>query len=408
MKDKKHVVIVTTWFPPMQSVAVNRMVAFAKYLNKDKFRVTIVSVNNGTTTDKSKLYDCNVVRCSKKQLINLPEFRSTDSKSLHKFKVILKLMLLFLNHDSLRNWKKEVFKQLNFIHREEKIDVIISSFSPAAPHEVVSDFLENESEIKWIADMRDEMSSNNSLKGKKQKEFIKLEKKIDLRASGVTTVSYPIVEYLRDVFPSIKRIVEVRNGFDHSLKINKTIKNDVFVMTYAGSFYGTRKPDTFFKALLNCENYLPQQWKIVFVGTAKNFSVPKIFEKNVEFIPKVSQEESIFYMSKSDVNLIIQPNEARKGIFTGKIFDYASVEKPILAVIDTQDVAAKLIKDLRIGEVAEFDDIEEIGMCLRKLINSWKAEERYNFDVEGVKKLHRKHQVRKMENLIKELLNEVI
>ena len=32
--SKKHIVLVTTWFPPRNSVAVNRMWAFANILTK--------------------------------------------------------------------------------------------------------------------------------------------------------------------------------------------------------------------------------------------------------------------------------------------------------------------------------------------------------------------------------------
>ena len=42
--------------------------------------------------------------------------------------------------------------------------------------------------------------------------------------------------------------LEVRNGFDHELKAFDHF-NPVFTFTYAGTFYGKRKPDTFFQAL---------------------------------------------------------------------------------------------------------------------------------------------------------------
>ena len=150
---------------------------------------------------------------------------------------------------------------------------------------------------------------------------------------------------------------------------------------------------------------MPKQWKIQFLGTSRNFDIPKNFSSHIEFISRVPQEESIAYMQNADVNIIIHPAEKRKGIFTGKLFDYASVGKPILAIIDKNDVAADLIKELNLGSVADFDNISEIEQGILQSISLWKNKETLSIDREGVKQLHRKFQVAKLTRLVEQILS---
>ena len=43
---KKHIILVTTWFPPANSVAVNRMEAFVRYFDKDVFEIDVVTLKS--------------------------------------------------------------------------------------------------------------------------------------------------------------------------------------------------------------------------------------------------------------------------------------------------------------------------------------------------------------------------
>ena len=110
-------------------------------------------------------------------------------------------------------------------------------------------------------------------------------------------------------------------------------------------------------------------------------------------------------MSESDINLLILPNNGRKGVFTGKLFDYLSVLKPILAIVDKKDVAATLINELNAGYVAEFDDIKEIEKMIILSVNNWVNKVHFDVDIDGVEKLHRKYQVKKLERLIDKILD---
>ena len=103
------------------------------------------------------------------------------------------------------------------------------------------------------------------------------------------------------------------------------------------------------------------------------------------------------------MNVLIQPPTGRMGVYTGKIFDYLSVSKPILAVVDKLDVGAQLINNLNAGYVADFSDIAEIEFQLKAAIEGWKNHQEIKPEKSEIIKLHRKHQVHKLNLLIQDL-----
>ncbi|MBK6527045.1 MAG: hypothetical protein IPG07_16765 [Crocinitomicaceae bacterium] len=123
---------------------------------------------------------------------------------------------------------------------------------------------------------------------------------------------------------------------------------------------------------LHKKNELPKNWKFICAGASRNFSIPPDFKKNVEILDRVSQTESLKLMASADLNILIQPPTGRMGVYTGKIFDYLSVNKPILAVVDKRDVGAQLINKLKAGYVADFGDIAEIEDQIKLAIDHWK------------------------------------
>ena len=105
---KKHIVLITTWFPPIQGVAVNRMWAFAKYLDKSKFDVTVLTLLEKNGMPQEVLDGCEIRRFPNNRLIQLPNFKSSDKKFRHYFKVALKLVLLKTQKDIYQSWRKTI------------------------------------------------------------------------------------------------------------------------------------------------------------------------------------------------------------------------------------------------------------------------------------------------------------
>lgn len=381
------------------------MLAFAKYLDHENYDVSIITISPDKHFHEDVEYQCTIYRLPNHSFLKVPEFTKKTSKVVHYFKVAKKLIVLKLKKNEYERWSKLALKKLVELDNEKKIDVLISSFAPAAPMEVCSKFKDTNEYAKWIVDMRDEMSQNPSNSEFLKDYYSKLEGEINNKAVGLVAVSLPIVNYFKELMPNLTYFEEVRNGYDDTPPSFPEV-NEKFTITYAGTFYGSRKPDTFFKALeqlIKSEDLLVSKLQIRFIGTPLNFTIPSVLQDAVEVIGRVSQEESMNYMAKSDVNLLVQPSWGRKGVFTGKIFDYIAVKKPILGLLDLEDVAAQLIKEEDLGIAVDFSEINEIKVAILSLYSRWKKG-KITLDT-SIEKHHRKEQVSKLNDLINKVVS---
>jgi hypothetical protein len=108
-------------------------------------------------------------------------------------------------------------------------------------------------------------------------------------------------------------------------------------------------------------------------------------------------------MQTMHANILIHPRTEMKGVYTGKLYDYLSVCRPVLGLVDNDDVAAELIRAMNAGYVAEFSSIEEIENEILHLFEDWRNNNLRIPDLEKVQLLHRKEGVKKLKNLINEL-----
>ena len=57
-------------------------------------------------------------------------------------------------------------------------------------------------------------------------------------------------------------------------------------------------------------------------------------------------DEALAILRQLDVLVMIHPT-GRRGVYTGKVFDYLASNKPILALFDPRDVVADLLAETR-------------------------------------------------------------
>ncbi len=403
MLTNKRIALITIWFPPQESVATNRMVAFAEFLSED-FQVEVFCLDqierSITWNDSTKVH-----YSSSNKLFERLKDKQSDGTFLHKLKVGTRVILSKFIRNPLSKWQKSTLKKLENSHKINPFDCIISSFSPQEAHLVAIEFKKKFPSIPWIADMRDEMSANPYIDATTKQTLEKVEKQVNEFADAVTSVSEPILIDFKKLLPKVQYFEEIRNGFNHQFirNLNDNEKNSVFTLGYFGTFYGAIKPNIFFKALSDLKKENLIEFEVHLVGVHSNFLIPKVIEKNVNIFPSSTYLNAIEHMSKSDCNVLINPGGKRKGIFTGKLFDYISVQKPVLAFVDKTDVAAKLIEEFDCGYIAEFDQLQENKNIILNAYEDWKQNKIKFASNEQVASLHRKEQVKKLAQLINKL-----
>ena len=394
--------LLTTWFPPKHGVAVNRMLGFARYMNPERTSLSVVTDAPEGAPKQEVVSGVAVIRVTTSGLLGKAAFKAGEPRLLHLMKVAWNIAYGFIAGPADRSWVRNSVSVLERIHAEHPIDVIISSYAPAGPHLLAASFLRLHPEVKWVADMRDEMSLNPHLSGRERRALRAVEVEVNRLASAVTSVSQPIVADFRRLLPDVRHVEEIRNGYDHELKFEYGF-NPVFTIAYSGSFYGLRKPTTFFKGLSVFLKRTSARVKIRFIGVHRNFSIPPELEPCCEFVATKKADEVVREMAAADANLLVLPVVEGKGAFSGKIFEYLSVQKPIIAVVDPSDVAAGLIRELNAGFVADFNDERDIADAIEGAYRLWTDKCVIGTDSQKIRSLHRRYSVERLEKLIDSL-----
>lgn len=404
MSESKHIALITTWFEPQQSVATNRMLAFAEFLSSTHEVCVFALLQEQKTTKWSDRV--TVHYASNGVITECLKDKQSDGFLLHLFKVGTRKILNVFDKNPLAKWQKSTLVKLNKINEEKPFDCIISSFSPEQAHLIAIGFKKVFPQIPWIADMRDEMSANPYLDAQTIRKLSEVEKDVNRYADALTSVSEPILSDFKLAMTQIQYFEEIRNGFNHNYQRDKSLseKNKVFTLGYFGTFYGKRKPHILMEALKQLSKEEPGfDFKFNIVGAHQNFAVPPEISEKVKLHEPVNYHEAIQKMASFDANIQIHPKSKQKGIYTGKLFDYISVQKPVIGLVDEDDVAAQLIREFDCGYIADFSDLAANKKILLQAFIDWKQNKIKFASDEQVKTLHRQKQVEKLNLLILKL-----
>ncbi len=403
--SKKQIFIVSVYFPPIISVASNRIFAFAKYLDKSEYNITVVTLLQSKKSNKIELPNVDIEYIINKQWIKRATFNKKYPYIIHKLRAVWNILLNIIGVNVSLSWEKQAFKYIDKNITDYQNAIIISSYPTAGPLNVASKIKQKHPEVKWITDLRDGILNNSSesfFSGKKTKE--NLEKNILINSDIIITVSNPILKYIEQKKLNINlKNYEIRNGFDFEYGNDGAFKN-IFTISYIGTFYGKITPHYFNKAIeLIIEKKLIPHLQINFIGVGGAVLIPTKLKNYISIIDKVPYNEAIEYMRNSDALLLVIPAGESKGVFSGKIFDYLGVMRPIIPLIDPIDVAAQLIRETGAGKVAEWNSIEEAVESILWTYKLWQKKEFPDFNVEIIKSCHRKYQIEKLNQIIKKL-----
>jgi glycosyltransferase involved in cell wall biosynthesis len=401
---KKQVIIITSYYPPIISVASNRIHSFAKYLDKNEFEVNVIFPFNGKVENND--HAVNVFPINNSSLFKYCSFDKNTNFFLHKSKALWNRFLMLLNVPHTGNFEKQAYKKAKEIIKPEADTIIISTSPYIETHFIAKKLKENFSKIRWIADLRDALSNNPYIPTNQLNMHHHIEDIILSYADAVSTVSLPIVKDLETKNDRKIPITEIRNGFDFEARLRFQF-NERFTLVYAGTFYANRTPETFFEALkLVLKEHQLSDLRLVFLGNTSGVKIPDELFAFVERYDKVPYNDAINIIQNADGLLLIHPPTAYRGVYTGKLFDYLGAMRPIIAVVDKTDVAAELIKDCNAGFVADFNDIDEIKTAITETYKLWLNKQTLAYNQELILMHHRAYQVKILEHLIRQLYNE--
>jgi glycosyltransferase involved in cell wall biosynthesis len=346
-----NILFLAYYYPPIKSIACVRTEAISRELENQGFSVRIItSINNKKSFDDGKIYRVSHIKRNKsKNKI----FRWLTKKVNKYFSGLLNFPDMFVD------WIPLVYKKACKIIEVEEIDVIISTASPYSSH-VIASMLKRKYKIPWIADFRDLWTQNCVYNHGKTRYRIEqlFEKYILKSADCLTTVSKPLCESLKMLHK--KKVIEITNGFTEiDLNEYKIQSKLPLLIIFAGNIWKNYKFEyqMFFSVLselIKSEMIDESRIQIEFYGEFSN-GEKLINLYSIESIVKLrgSVDRSIIIqkLAEADVLLFFAWTDLLfPGIYSGKIFEYISVKRPIISIGGIPgDVVPELLETTEVG-----------------------------------------------------------
>jgi glycosyltransferase involved in cell wall biosynthesis len=377
----KKVLIITYYWPPAGGPGVHRILRFANCLPEFNWQPIILTVKKPTAPaiDQSLIEtihpDIKVIKTDtfepfsfykmllgikqSNQLSNTILDKETNNNFKNRFSKFIRANIFI--PDARIGWLPFAFKKGIDILKTEKVDLIFST-SPPPSTQLIAKLLAQKSGVKWIADFRDPWTDYYKVQDlprlKIVKDFdLKLEKSVLRQADQITTVS----ENIQQLFSqkAVNNYHVIATGVQ---KIPQTtLKTNHFIIMFIGHLSRFQNPIVFLDMIRNLPDYLKASIEIIFIGNIyegfkeifKHYPDIKITIK--DYLP---YQELIQFAQQANLLLSLYQRGTvyNKGYVSLKIFDYLSLQKPILALGEKGSVADQILKDTKAGKLFDYND----------------------------------------------------
>lgn len=377
---KKNLLIISYSYPPSNAPAAQRPYALAKYIDKSKYNVSVITCSN---PDSSLGFDQNfnpelegvsLIKIKTKIGSNVSDFRNASMKTGSKksdLKTYLKkiaksLFGYFVFPDKGIFWENNVLKYLkDSPELLESADIIFSTSPLFTNHRIGLKIKKQYPDKIWIADIRDfhyiEVNSQN--KSFKNSLHKSLEKSVLDKADKIVFIS----SAMRDVYVNhyshlANKMNYVYNGYDPAdfADINAgKVNDDKLTVFYAGSFYkGQRSPIPLLRLLDKSFDDGLISPKDVIINIAGNFEQELAEEAKqftayncIHFLGNLPRSQVLEMMPKATFLWLIVANKITH--YTGvpiKFYEYLAAKRPILNFAPNISEPTKIIGEMNLGE----------------------------------------------------------
>lgn len=340
----RTVLVIAYYFPPEGGPAVQRTLKFVKYLKLYGYQsVVITSKHFAKIIDKSLLKDIPL-----------------ETKIYRLFDIgaalpgIIRKLIYGKNYiDKQQVWSTTTKYFAGKIIRKNKIDIIFSTTPPHSAN-LLAAYLSNKYNLPWVADFRDEWTRDpNFGKQKNKNHLITLEENTLRKANAISTVTLKGKDNFAKIVHSDNKTICIHNGFDpddylHLKNVNRNSSKNLSII-YTGRLTKKSSPEFLFQVLESLLNERRIDFsciKFTIVGPEGNKKwIQKYnhlinYVEFVEYQPHFISSQMLF---DADVLLLLATNTPDSEVFTGKVFEYFYMRKPILAIIRYQGELSTLL-----------------------------------------------------------------
>lgn len=426
MEDhRKHILIISYFFPPCGLTASRRTESWAKEWSKMGYKVSVVTrkwehpVRTLADTHHSTSPGVNIDDTQGFTVHQVPYTQNKRDQLLHKGKYTFLRKLLTVKELLLQPIRTEscpfsnVYTESRKICKEQDVDLIIVSGNPFILFKF-GYLLNKEFSIPWVADYRDAWTTSliNKLdKGSLFQLFSKYEKPFERKwvqtASLVTASSRSIGQSIEKLTGT--KCVPIYNGFDEDLfkKIPTKGKYDKFTITYVGTLYQGQNIELFLEGykrfvdqvdgkvnlLMPGLNIFPEQLERVKQAMTG-------YEHSFESTDRIPHDEILEIELRSDLLLHVAW-KGYEGIIASKIYEYIGSGTPIMVCPGDNSDIDQIINESGTGTIC--NNSEEVLEHLLKIYKERGAV--LEASETTVEQFTRKTQAKELQKVIQPLLN---
>lgn len=431
--SKKKVLIITYYWPPSGGGGVQRWLKMSKYLPEYGWTPVIFTPENPDfeLKDESLLGDV----ANEAKIIKLPIWEPFGlyRKLLGK-KAVQKQGVVDQNDASIFGkisrwirgnwfipdprifWVRPAVNYLTKYLKNNPVDVVITTGPPHSMH-LIGMEVKRRINIKWIADFRDPWSDWDvlpqlNLNNKSWKTHKKLEHDVMHNADIVLTVTNNLAKRLAST-GDISRVEVVTNGFDSKdfEGYNDEINPATFKISHVGLLNDGRNPILLWEVLNELcveDEEFKNNLELVLVGTIEQSvlnSISKLdhLKSKVELPDYLEHTKVMELYQQSAVLLLLVNNTSNSNwILPGKLFEYFSAKKPILAFGQLDSEANHVLQECRYESFLTYEDKTVIKKRVISLFEDFKAG-KFTKDSSLIDKYDRNKLAGDLANLLNEL-----
>ncbi|MDP3314214.1 glycosyltransferase [Lutibacter sp.] len=422
----KKALIITYYWPPSGGSGVQRWLKFVKYFRDFNVEPVVYTVDNakypivdhsllkeipeGIEVLRQPIWEPNsIFSLFGKKNIESAGFLNPNPSFFGK--IIQYIRANYFIPDARKFWIKPSVSYLEKYISKNKIDVIVTTGPPHSVH-LIGLQLKNRLNCKWIADFRDpwtEIDYFHQLPLTKSaiKKHHSLEQEVLKRADAVLVVGNTIKENFSKYNNSVYTIT---NGFDDEIMDTVIELDSKFSLTHIGLMNSDRNPKMFWEVLNEISNenvQFSQDMVVKLIGKVSsevlNCIIKNNLSKKVEIINYLLHKEVFKYQMQSQILLLFLNNvPSAKGIITGKIFEYLSSKRPILAIGPSNGDLANILKLTNSGTIIDFNEKQLLKSYILELYHLFLAH-KLELNSVNIEQYHRKELTKKVSEIINEV-----
>jgi len=200
-------------------------------------------------------------------------------------------------------------------------------------------------------------------------------------------------------------ITVITNGFDDRV-ITPHQPTERFVLSHIGSLLSDRNPQLLWKVLRELCDDLPafsKALEIQLVGKVSQEIIDAItaagLESKLNLVGYVSHQEAQRLQEQANALLLIEINaEKTKGIIAGKLFEYLSAQRPIVAIGPKRADIGAIIEKTETGNFVDYSQEKKLKSVIEALFT---GDYKYESNTTEVAKYHRRELTAQLSLIIK-------